>query len=114
MKIKNYAQGGVVEGPSHAQGGVPAVDQSGQQIAEVEGNERIFSVEDTQKIEEMAMAIQELPTQEADRAAMELGYSIVSMVGQQDVAQAEQEVAVAENQQTTPEPYEETFNEAPV
>lgn len=92
--IKKYDNGGVVKGPSHTQGGVPAVDQNGQQVAEIEGNERIFSVEDTQEIEQMALAIIELPATEADSAAKQLGYRIVDMVGKQDVAQAQQEQVI--------------------
>jgi len=98
MRIKSYAPGGVVQGPSHAQGGVPAVDPSGEQIAEVEGNERIFSQEDTQEMEQMALAIKDLPASEADRAARELGYRVVTMIDGQDVAQAGQEQAIAQEQ----------------
>jgi hypothetical protein len=117
MKIKNYAEGGVVEGPPHEQGGVAAVDPSGQQIAEVEGNERIFSVEDTQQIEQMALAIGQLPAAEADVAARELGYSIVDMVKGQDVAQAQQEQEIAssapQGQQVPQEqPYQEEIDPA--
>jgi len=53
---KNYQGGGLVSGEGampHSQGGVPTVDETGQQIAEVEGGERIFSVEDTAQIEQM-------------------------------------------------------------
>ena len=120
MKIKSYAPGGKVQGQSHAQGGVPAVDPSGQQIAEIEGNERIFSVEDTQEIEEMALAINELPAQESDRAAMQLGYRIATMVGEQDTAQAQQEVddatgaqqqASAQAQAQAAQPPQENFEQ---
>lgn len=95
MKIKSYASGGVVQGPPHEQGGVPAIDQSGQQIAEVEGNERIFSVEDTQELEQMATSISQLPAQDADVAARELGYRVVDMIVGQDAAQAQQDAALA-------------------
>ena len=104
MKIKSYAPGGKVAGPSHAQGGVPAMDPTGQQIAEIEGNERIFSREDTQEIEQMGLAIIELPAAEADKAAMSLGYRIVEMVGQQDRAQAEQEAATQTQEANLPPP----------
>lgn len=102
MKIKSYAPGGKVQGRSHAQGGVPAVDQSGQQVAEIEGNERIFSVEDTAEIESLGLAIMELPAGEADKAAMGLGYRVVDMLGQQDRAQAEQDAAVNAEQANLP------------
>ena len=109
--IKKYEGGGVVEGPAHEQGGVAAVDQTGQQIAEVEGNERIFSVEDTQQIEQMALAIGQLPAAEADKAARELGYSIVEMVGRQDVAQAQQEQEIASSAPQGQQAPQENFEE---
>lgn len=92
MKIKSYAPGGVVKGPSHEEGGVPVV-ADGQQIAEVEGEERIFSIEDTQEIEQMAIAIGELPASEADNAAKQLGYRVVDMIGKQDATPPQESVS---------------------
>lgn len=86
-KVRSYQTGGMVEGPSHEEGGVPTVDQTGAPIAEVEGGERIFSVEDTQQIEQMAAQIAEMQATDpasADRMATELGYMVVQMLFQQE------------------------------
>lgn len=84
---RRYQTGGMVQGPPHEQGGVVTVDPSGQPIAEVEGGERIFSVEDTQQMEQVAMQIMELqqtnPTA-ADQLAKELGYMVVEMIMRQE------------------------------
>lgn len=90
------ADGGVVDGPSHEQGGVDVQDQSGEPVAEVEGGERIFSTEDTAMIEQTAMQILQLKEQNpqaADQMATELGYAIVEMVVKQEQAQQQQQGA---------------------
>ncbi len=43
LPSRRMAAGGVISGPSHAQGGVPVVGPGGTQIAEVEGGEPILS-----------------------------------------------------------------------
>ncbi len=51
---KKYAQGGVPDGPSHAQGGIKLVDGiTGAVIGEMEGGERILSRRDTQLVDQM-------------------------------------------------------------
>ena len=83
-----YAEGGVVEGPSHEQGGVPAVDeQTGEQVAEIEGGERIFSTEDTAQLEQAAQQVLQLADQDqlqADEAAKQLGYRVTEMILKQE------------------------------
>lgn len=80
---------GKVEGPSHEQGGVPAVDaKTGEQVAEIEGEERIFSVEDTSMMEQAAMEIikatQAGDQEAADDMAKRLGYAVVEMIAAQE------------------------------
>lgn len=92
----NMADGGMVEGPSHEEGGVEVQDEdSGEPIAEVEGGERIFSIEDTQMMEETAAQIVEMMNagqrQEAEDLAMRLGFAVVNMLAAQMESQAAQE-----------------------
>ena len=86
-RVKKMQPGGTVEGPPHEQGGVPAVGPDGAPVAEVEGGERIFSVEDTQMLEQAAMQIvqaaQQNP-QQADEMAKQLGYAVVQMIVKQE------------------------------
>lgn len=49
----NMNNGGKFQGPSHEQNGILAVDPIGRPVAEVEGGERLFSVEDSQELESM-------------------------------------------------------------
>lgn len=85
--VPSMAKGGKVYGASHQEGGVPAVDEdTGEQVAEVEGGERIFSREDTQQIEQMAYNIlQAQSEEEASQMAMELGFLVAQMVAEQDM-----------------------------
>jgi len=53
------ANGGKAVGPSHNDGGIDAVDKDGNTVAEIEGEERVFSVEHTNEIEEKATEISE-------------------------------------------------------
>lgn len=99
-RFRQYAEGGVIEGPSHDQGGVPAVnEQTGEQVAEVEGGERIFSTEDTQQMEQIAMQVMELqqsnPTA-ADQLAKELGFMVVEMIMKQEQNQQMQEAGMGD------------------
>jgi len=83
----NYQEGGEVQGPPHSQGGVETVDQTGEAVAEVEGGERIFSVEDTKAIEQEARNILQLADQDqfmADEAAKQLGYKVTEMIVRQE------------------------------
>lgn len=80
-KMKSYAMGGEVEGASHEMGGVPVVDQTGEQIAEVEGGERIFSVEDTQAIEQM---VQQYAQTQDENIKLQLGEYVIQAVMQQE------------------------------
>jgi hypothetical protein len=87
-RLPKRETGGMIEGPPHEQGGVPVVDQNtGEPMVEAEGGERIFSVEDTQQMEEIGRQIIELqqnnPTA-ADQLAKELGYMVVEMIVRQE------------------------------
>ena len=85
--IQKLQPGGAVQGPSHEMGGVPAVNAQQEPIAEVEGGERVFSVEDTQLLEQAAMQIMQTAQQDpaaADQMAMELGYKVVEMLVKQE------------------------------
>jgi hypothetical protein len=80
---------GKVQGPSHEEGGVPAVDtQTGEMVAEIEGEERIFSTEDTSIMEEAAIEIikatQAGDQEAADDMAKRLGYAVVEMIAAQE------------------------------
>lgn len=90
---QKFAQGGEVQGPPHEEGGVPVVDEATQEpMAEVEGGERIFSIEDTQMMEQAAQQIMELSQQDpqgADEAAKQLGYAVVEMLQKQMANQQE-------------------------
>jgi hypothetical protein len=84
-KELQFAKGGKVYGASHQEGGVPAVDaNTGEQVAEVEGGERIFSREDTQAMEQMVMQIANAKSeQEGNQLAMQLGYMVAEMIMEQ-------------------------------
>ncbi len=92
------ADGGMVQGPPHEQGGVEAVqEETGEPIAEVEGGERIFSIEDTQMMEQAAAQIAQLAEQDpagADEAAKQLGYAVVKMIMKQESNQAQESQGV--------------------
>ena len=75
---------GVVQGPTHEQGGVEARDKQGNVRATVEGGERLFSVEDTQEIEKFVSLIGKSEEDNANQLAMELGYKVVKMVNSQE------------------------------
>ena len=79
--------GGVVDGPPHSQGGVKAIAPTGEAVAEVEGGERLFSVQDTKALEKAAAQViqmaQEDPVQ-ADEAAKQLGYTVTEMIVKQE------------------------------
>ncbi len=88
------AAGMKVQGPSHEQGGVEARTKDGEPVAEIEGGERIFSVEDTRFMEGEARRILGLMTknpQAANEAARVLGFKVVEMLVQQEKSQREQE-----------------------
>lgn len=95
-RMQYMADGGMVEGPPHEQGGVAAVqEQTGEPIAEVEGGERIFSIEDTQMMEQSAAQIAQLAEQDpagADEAAKQLGYAVVKMIMKQEQSQSQEQV----------------------
>lgn len=87
--IQKLQPGGMVQGPPHEMGGVPAVNEQQEPIAEVEGGERVFSVEDTQQLEQAAMQIMQTAQQDpasADQMAMQLGYTVVEMLLKQEMA----------------------------
>lgn len=80
--------GGKAIGPSHNEGGIETIDQEGTSVAEIEGDERIFSVDDTNEIEAMAeeisIALDNDNQELADQTAMVLGHRIVEMVAKQE------------------------------
>lgn len=87
--------GGVPEGPSHEEQGLPVTNpETGETVAEMEGGERIFSVEDTQQMDQMVAgiltAIEQNP-EEAEVMAAELGMFVVDAIMRQEEAQQEGE-----------------------
>lgn len=93
-ELQQMQGGGEVVGPPHEEGGVPVMEEgTGEEMAEVEGGERIFSIEDTQMLEQAAAQIMELSQQDpaqADEAAKQLGYAVVEMLMRQEQSQQEQ------------------------
>lgn len=87
LKFK-LAKGGKVEGPSHSEGGIEAIDQNGNSVAEIEGGERLFSVDDTEEIEtrvsEISRALAEDDQDLANQLATSLGHKVVEMVARQE------------------------------
>lgn len=82
-------EGGKVRGPSHADGGIEAVDQkSGAPVAEIEGDERIFSVENTEELETKALEISDFLQRDdqdtANELATVLGFRVVEMIAEQE------------------------------
>jgi hypothetical protein len=110
------AEGGELEGPSHEQGGVPVVEEgTGEPMAEAEGGERIFSIEDTQMMEEAAAQIMELSQQDpnaADDAAKQLGYAVVEMLMRQEQNQQQQMGAGGAPAQTGGAPMDDMMAQA--
>lgn len=89
------AAGGKAQGPSHENGGI-AVKQKGSSkpVAEIEGQERVFSQEDTATMEQACQEIIQLSAQNkqaADQAAMKLGYMVCQMIQSQEQNQQQQE-----------------------
>ena len=82
------ADGGKAVGPSHNDGGIEAVNESGDSVAEIEGGERIFSVENTAEIEEKATEISDFigrgDEDTANELATVLGYRVVEMIAEQE------------------------------
>jgi hypothetical protein len=74
--------GGKLVGPSHEQNGILAVDPIGRPVAEVEGGERLFSVEDSAEIEKLARGLKNSPK----KAAL-LGRRVSQMIKTQDKLQ---------------------------
>ena len=103
IALKDMSNGGLVKGPTHGQGGVPTFAPGGEmpmgeeapmeQIAEVEGagvtpdgvavngGERIFSVEDTQAIEQMVAEYQQSQDQ---NTLLQLGQYVAQAVMNQE------------------------------
>ena len=84
----DMADGGTIAGPSHNEGGIKTVDKSGEEIAEIEGGERVFSIEHTEEIEAKANEISRFLEKEDDDTANELatvlGYRVVEMIAEQE------------------------------
>lgn len=108
FKVQYLQEGGMVQGPSHAEGGVDVYAQGAPQapVAEVEGGERVFSREQTQVIEQAAMQIVSLVNEgredEANQLAMELGYAVINMIAEQEMNAEQQmnEMQLAEQANT--------------
>jgi len=96
MPTQSLQDGGMAMGPDHEQGGIPVMQEgTGEQVAEIEGGERVFSQEDTSMLEQGAMQIIEM-TDAGDQAgaddmAKRLGYAIVNMIAAQEANQSQQE-----------------------
>ena len=93
FRIKKRVQkGGKVQGPSHKEGGVPVVTAQGSPATEpesgapyeIEGGERVFSVEDTTEIERMVRVLNKAKGQGADKVAAKLGHFVHQAVNRQD------------------------------
>jgi hypothetical protein len=88
--------GGKVSGPDHTEGGVQ-VNKGEKPVAEIEGQERLFSKENTKEIEDKCQDILAArETGDEDQAlalASELGFMVCEMVQLQDKNQAEQQPA---------------------
>jgi hypothetical protein len=86
-KVVSYPDGGKIEGNTHNQGGVK-VNGAGQPEVEIEGGERLFSVEDTETIEGWVAkmnATEEI--EEKNELALRLGHKVSKMVAAQDQRQ---------------------------
>lgn len=122
---KYYQEGGAIpagvggkpQGPNHEQGGLPVVNpETGEPVAEMEGNERIFSQEDTMIMEEMAVGVMQAidagDQQSAMQAAAQLGMAVVDMlVGQEE---ANQEAPEEEMEIVDPSQTDMTYMEQPI
>jgi hypothetical protein len=103
---QKLAEGGMTEGPSHEGGGVDVYQQGASPeegaapVAEIEGGERVFSVEDTEAMEAAAEQIIQMmeqgQQQQAEDMAMRLGFAVVDMIAQQERNQEGQEAQMAE------------------
>ena len=80
ISVELYEDGGMIDGPDHEQGGVAAVNPEGEQVAEVEGGERIFSQKDTREIETLVTGALSAENDDRDMIAQKLGYRIIDMV----------------------------------
>ena len=93
QKVEETTQKNIIpEGALHAhkhhmensegltQKGIPVVDEDGEQQAEIEKNEIIFTLEVTKKLEELYSKYTELPQKEKDEAAIEAGKLLVEQV----------------------------------
>jgi hypothetical protein len=108
-KTQNLAEGGEAVGPSHEEGGIDVFSQgeasmegppAGAPQAEIEGGERVFSIEDTEAMEAAAEQIIQLTEsgqqQQAEDMAMRLGFAVVDMIAQQERNQEGQEAQMME------------------
>lgn len=101
---QNLADGGMAQGPSHEEGGIDVVKKGEDKPrAEIEGNERVFSQEDTAAMEQAAAQIIQMKEagdeQGAQEMATALGFAVVNMIAAQEENQAAQE----QGQQMAPE-----------
>lgn len=88
------AEGMKVQGPSHEDGGIEARTPQGKPVAEIEGDERIFSREDTAYMERETRKIldyMQSDTNKANECARALGFKVVEMLVSQEKNQRQQE-----------------------
>lgn len=79
--------------------------ETGQKEAEIEGGERIFSVEDTQQMEHMAQAIASAGDEEQQfQAAAQLGLFVTEALMKQEKAASQQAPPEAQPQQAPEQP----------
>ena len=88
FSMRNGGDTGKVVGPSHNQGGKKVQDMNGNPVAEIEGGERIFSIEHTQELElkanEISQFLADDRQDEANDLATALGYRVVEMIADQE------------------------------
>ena len=84
-KVVRYPNGAKIEGNTHEQNGVK-INNGEQPEVEIEGGERLFSVEDTLIIEKLSAGING-ESEDSDELALQLGHEVSKMVAAQDQRQ---------------------------
>ena len=86
-KITRYPDGGKIDGDTHAQNGVDVINNADDSETQLEGGERVFSVEDTADIDRLSANISSSEGEDSNELAMQLGYKVSKMVAAQDQRQ---------------------------
>lgn len=100
---QKLAEGGMAQGPSHEDGGIDVYQEGAgseaEPVAQIEGGERVFSIEDNEAIEQACAQIIQLTEsgqqQQAEDMAMRLGFAVCDMISQQERNQEGQEAAMS-------------------